>query len=330
MARARNLKPGFFKNDELAETGPLGMLLFEGLWTIADRAGRLEDRPLRIKAEVLPYFDADVDGLLSDLAERGFVRRYEAGGKRIVQVENFGKHQTPHPKEPASQLPDYDSPPASRIPDYDSPPEGSDKGSDKTPSKNASSLNPSSLLSESLLSESGMLNADTGGVQRGADGPAADAAHPDPPQESETVSPENADDEPPPVPPPPPNPRKGAPAPKSDDGRVYALVDAFAVATKRRPNQIQGRDRKIVADAFRPLVGDAEPEDVVGVVAYLRTDPFWRKPGALTAAKAAEVLPQWVSDGRPMAVEATAKPNGRASPADDPMAYFTAVAKGEL
>lgn len=325
MARARNLKPGFFKNDELAETGPLGMLLFEGLWTIADRAGRLEDRPLRIKAEVLPYFDADVDGLLSDLAERGFVRRYEAGGKRIVQVENFGKHQTPHPKEPASQLPDYDSPPASRIPDYDSPPEGSDKGSDKTPSKNASSL-----LSESLLSDSGMLNADTGGVQRGADAPAADAAHPDPPQESETVSPENDDDEPPRIPSDPPKPKKGEPTPKRDEGKVYALVDAFAVAMDRRPSHIQGHERRKTADIFRPLVGEAEPDDVAGVVAYLRTDPFWRKLGSLTAAKTAEVLPQWVARGRPLAVDPNPSPNGRVSPADDPMAYFTAVAKGEL
>ena len=46
MARARNIKPAFFDNDELAENEPLGRLLFIGLWTLADyqdAAGRRGD-----------------------------------------------------------------------------------------------------------------------------------------------------------------------------------------------------------------------------------------------------------------------------------------------
>lgn len=50
MAGARNIKPGFFTNDVLAACDQLARLLFAGLWTVADRAGRLEDRPKRIKA----------------------------------------------------------------------------------------------------------------------------------------------------------------------------------------------------------------------------------------------------------------------------------------
>ena len=49
MARARNIKPGFFKNEFLAEMPCEVRLLFIGLWTLADREGRLEDRPKRIK-----------------------------------------------------------------------------------------------------------------------------------------------------------------------------------------------------------------------------------------------------------------------------------------
>jgi hypothetical protein len=64
MARARNIKPGFFLNDELAECEPLARLLFAGLWCIADREGRLEDKPKRIKVEILPYDDCDIDYLL--------------------------------------------------------------------------------------------------------------------------------------------------------------------------------------------------------------------------------------------------------------------------
>ena len=110
MARARNLKPAFFTNDLLAEIEPLGRLLFQGLWCLADREGRLVDRPKRIKAELLPYDDADVDVLLSALATRGFILRYECEGGRYIQVVKFAKHQNPHCKETASTLPAPDSP----------------------------------------------------------------------------------------------------------------------------------------------------------------------------------------------------------------------------
>src|SRR5206468_1572419 len=43
--------------------------------------------------------------LLAQLQLRGFIRRYEAGGVRVIQVVNFGRHQRPHPKEPKSALP---------------------------------------------------------------------------------------------------------------------------------------------------------------------------------------------------------------------------------
>lgn len=105
MARARNLKPGFFKNEQLADLGPEGMCLFAGLWTLADRAGRLEDRPRRIKAEVFPYFEVDVDAGLAALQERGFVVRYQVDGERYLQITNFEKHQAPHYKEALSVIP---------------------------------------------------------------------------------------------------------------------------------------------------------------------------------------------------------------------------------
>ena len=106
-------------NDQLAEIEPLGRLLFAGLWCIADREGRLEDRPKRIKAEVLPYDDCDVDDLLNKLAEREFIIRYEVNGEKYIQVVNFIKHQNPHYKEVPSEIPapeghidsEYKSPP---------------------------------------------------------------------------------------------------------------------------------------------------------------------------------------------------------------------------
>ena len=105
MARTRNIKPGFFLNEELAECEPLARLLFAGLWLIADREGRMEDRPKRIKAEILPYDDCDIEKLLDSLAKYDFILRYEVDGKRFIEVQNFNKHQHIVGTEAQSVLP---------------------------------------------------------------------------------------------------------------------------------------------------------------------------------------------------------------------------------
>ena len=106
MARARNIKPGFFRNADLVELSMTARLLFIGLWTIADRAGRLEDRPKQIKMELFPADDVDCGSCLQELASIGVIDRYESGGVRVIQVVNFSKHQNPHKDEKASTLPD--------------------------------------------------------------------------------------------------------------------------------------------------------------------------------------------------------------------------------
>lgn len=97
MPRARNIKPGCFKNEDLVSPPPLTRILFIGLWTLADRDGRLEDRPMRVKLEILPGDNCNVDAMLNELASKGFIVRYEAGGQKCIQVVNFAKHQNPHP-----------------------------------------------------------------------------------------------------------------------------------------------------------------------------------------------------------------------------------------
>jgi uncharacterized phage protein (TIGR02220 family) len=103
--RARNIKPGFFKNEDLLECDPLERILFIGLWCLADREGRLEDRPKRIKIEILPCDNCDMDFMLNRLASFGFILRYSLGGAKYIQVLNFHKHQHPHHREPASSIP---------------------------------------------------------------------------------------------------------------------------------------------------------------------------------------------------------------------------------
>lgn len=111
MARSRNIKPTFFSNEFLGDLDPLARLLFAGLWCQADREGRLQDRPKRLKIDVLPYDDCDVDQLLNDLAESkgDFIKRYTVDGNKYIQINNFLKHQNPHKKEATSIIPEYKS-----------------------------------------------------------------------------------------------------------------------------------------------------------------------------------------------------------------------------
>jgi hypothetical protein len=99
------VKPSFFQNDQLAELPFEARLLFIGLWCMADREGRLEDRPKRIKMHVFPADSIDVEPLLDGLAQQGLIERYEAHGVQCISIPRFVEHQRPHPNEQPSKLP---------------------------------------------------------------------------------------------------------------------------------------------------------------------------------------------------------------------------------
>jgi hypothetical protein len=106
--RKRYIKPSIFSNEILGvdEADPLYTILFEGLWCIADREGRLEDRPHRIKSKIFPYRNIpNIDAMLQWLADTGFVVRYQVGGVRYIQVVQFSTHQSPHVNEVVSVIP---------------------------------------------------------------------------------------------------------------------------------------------------------------------------------------------------------------------------------
>lgn len=145
MARARNIKPAFFKNEYLAELEPMARLLFIGLWCLADRNGRLEYRPKRIKAELFPYENIKIEKLLEDLASPRdtFIRIYSVKNIKYIQINNFLKHQNPHKNEVESGIPE--PPDISEIQEIPEITRG--LGEDST-SNRADSLNP---ITDSLL-----------------------------------------------------------------------------------------------------------------------------------------------------------------------------------
>lgn len=106
MARARNIKPGLFTNEVLVDLPAFDRLLFIGLWVLADREGRLEDRVKRIKMELFPCDNYDIDAGLNNLVMAGFITRYTSEGYTVIEVSNFTKHQNPHGSEKDSDLPD--------------------------------------------------------------------------------------------------------------------------------------------------------------------------------------------------------------------------------
>lgn len=112
MGSDRVLSPEFFHSERLAQHEPLARILFAGLWTEADRDGRLEDRPERLKARLLPYDTCDVDLMLQRLHDTGFIVRYVANRKHYVAIrpDSWVKHQRGrgallYPEEQASGIP---------------------------------------------------------------------------------------------------------------------------------------------------------------------------------------------------------------------------------
>lgn len=116
MARSRNIKPGFFIDELLAECAFESRLLFSGLWCLADREGRLRDRPKKIKGEIFPHDNVNVEILLAELASKldedgspAFLIRYVVDGIRYIQVVHFLSHQNPHKNERDSIIPTPES-----------------------------------------------------------------------------------------------------------------------------------------------------------------------------------------------------------------------------
>lgn len=163
MARARNIKPSFFNNDELADIDPLGRLLFIGMWTIADFKGCFEYKPKRLKVQVLPYDNCDIEQLTINLDKSGFISIYSVLGQQYVKVLNFDKHQNPHKNErdKGSEIPDIcerddiDSNKSININELHNIENNRDKNGtthDKNESDRADSLNliPSTLIPDSF------------------------------------------------------------------------------------------------------------------------------------------------------------------------------------
>ena len=140
MPRSRIIKPEFFKHaglyDAEARSGLPLRLAFEGLWCVADRAGRFQWKPRELKLDVLPYDPVDFSDVLDALESAGFIESYSVEGKRFGVIPTFGTHQTFHHRESQSKLPE--PPSGGAEPRADTGPDTGEAGPSRTVSASIS------------------------------------------------------------------------------------------------------------------------------------------------------------------------------------------------
>lgn len=104
MGRIRTIKPDFFRDEKLQDVQAANpslnpMLVFAGLWTVADKNGVFEWLPRTLKLDILPFLEFDLGASLALLERFSFISRYEVGDKSYGIVAGFTKHQRINGKE---------------------------------------------------------------------------------------------------------------------------------------------------------------------------------------------------------------------------------------
>ena len=120
MPRIRTVKPEFYRHkllQQLERENPnlKPMLVFTGLWCMADKAGRFEWDPDILHLDILPFIPFDMDETLGLLRKSGLVAKYSVAGKDYGVIPTFPKHQRITGKE-------HDAPARYPDPSPDNPP----------------------------------------------------------------------------------------------------------------------------------------------------------------------------------------------------------------
>jgi hypothetical protein len=94
MARIRTLKPEFWGDEKMAPLDPTTRLVFLGLISLADDAGRLVDNVKTIDGQIFPATDDTSRESLDILARLSRIIRYTAAsGQKLIQLRHWERHQ---------------------------------------------------------------------------------------------------------------------------------------------------------------------------------------------------------------------------------------------
>lgn len=94
MPRIRTIKPEFWADEKLAPLPVIDRLVFLGLVSMADDAGRLIDSVRQIDGMLFPFTEDTCGPSLETLARLSRIRRYTSeSGQRLIQIEGWERHQ---------------------------------------------------------------------------------------------------------------------------------------------------------------------------------------------------------------------------------------------
>ncbi|MDW9176989.1 hypothetical protein SE924_10065 [Legionella pneumophila] len=96
MSRIRTVKPEIWTSEQVISCSPLSRLLFIGLWNFCDDNGVHPASYIRIKAEVFPADNFDVDKIkswINELINNDLIREYTMDNKSYWIVTGWSKHQ---------------------------------------------------------------------------------------------------------------------------------------------------------------------------------------------------------------------------------------------
>ena len=96
MARARNIKPSFFMDCDVASCSVEARLLFTALWCLADNAGSVTESKAEIKKFAFPYDAVDISAPLAELSSQGLIAHDACS---TLTVPNFDVWCGPFPKQ---------------------------------------------------------------------------------------------------------------------------------------------------------------------------------------------------------------------------------------
>lgn len=105
--RKREISPSFWKDERVWKLSNDAKLFYVGLMQVADRDGRMIDKPFEIGVEAWPWAPGDAPKLLDEIVSVGLLGRYQVQDQRLLAfpLKAWRAHQRPHPKERASLLP---------------------------------------------------------------------------------------------------------------------------------------------------------------------------------------------------------------------------------
>lgn len=92
-ARIRTIKPEFWTDPAIISCSHSARLFFIGMLNFADDEGNIEGLPLRLKIQIFPADEIEIEPLLEELKRANIIIPYEVDNRLYFHIRTFKKHQ---------------------------------------------------------------------------------------------------------------------------------------------------------------------------------------------------------------------------------------------